>query len=66
MVVCEDGRMKRSEYRKFRVAPSDGEHQASSDRRARHAIPRRLRRDASRSSQRRYRRVLEAAGRFPI
>ena len=28
MVVCQDGRMKRSEYRKFRIRPGDGSRQS--------------------------------------
>jgi len=61
MVVCEDGRMKRSEYRKFRVrglrAPLPGLLSAEArpdDFAAMHEVV-----------QRRYRSVLEAGGPFP-
>jgi excinuclease ABC subunit C len=64
MVVCEDGRMKPSEYRKFRVR-STGEAPAP-DRRP-SPEPRFLDDFAAMNQvvQRRYRRVLEAGGPFP-
>jgi excinuclease ABC subunit C len=52
MVVCEDGRMKRSEYRKFRVRT--GNRQVPDDFAAMNQVV-----------GRRYRRVLEAGGPFP-
>jgi excinuclease ABC subunit C len=53
MVVCEDGRMKKSEYRKFRI---------------RESAPRALNDDFAAMHQvvlRRYRKLLEAGGPFP-
>jgi excinuclease ABC subunit C len=69
MVVCEDGRMKRSEYRKFRVRPTA----APSVARRRPATPpkaaeSRFLDDFAAMNQvvlRRYRRVLEGGGPFP-
>ena len=65
MVVCEDGRMKRNEYRKFRVRGlvgpmrpipglEPGDHRGPDDFAAMHEIV-----------QRRYRAVLERGGPFP-
>jgi len=62
MVVCEDGRMKRSEYRKFRIRGSDpgsrkpdpGMIAANNDFAAMHEVV-----------LRRYRKLLEAGGPFP-
>ena len=69
MVVCEDGRMKRSEYRKFRIRGPrsrrvrDPENAPASDL----AIPRILNDFASMQEvvTRRYRKVLESGGPFP-
>ena len=62
MVVCEDGRMKKSEYRKFRI-------RGQSSREAEPAPPREFGSDdfaAMREVvQRRYRKVLEEGGPFP-
>ena len=52
LVVCEDGRMKRSEYRKFRIRSR--EHEGSDDFAAMREVV-----------QRRYRAVLEAGGPVP-
>jgi excinuclease ABC subunit C len=52
LVVCEDGRMKRSEYRKFRVRSR--EHEGPDDFAAMREVV-----------QRRYRAALEAGGPFP-
>jgi excinuclease ABC subunit C len=68
MVVCEDGRMKRSEYRKFRIRqpldPARGRPQAASrGPQAGHFLD-----DFAAMNQvvmRRYQRVLEAGGPFP-
>ena len=62
MVVCEDGRMKRSEYRKFRVRRARGIRFAE-----RRAGTRFLDDFAAMRQvvERRYRRVLEAGGPFP-
>jgi len=57
MVVCEDGRMKRSEYRKYRVRPAAAPPAGSrflDDFAAMHQVV-----------LRRYRRTLEAGGPFP-
>jgi excinuclease ABC subunit C len=54
MVVCEDGRMKKSEYRKFRVKGSGSPQFGSDDFAAMHEVV-----------QRRYRKVLEDGGPFP-
>ena len=68
MVVCEDGRMKRSEYRKFRIR---GSKRASSDigNRASDIGPAERILDDFASMQevvaRRYRKVLENGGPFP-
>jgi excinuclease ABC subunit C len=53
MVVCEDGRMRKSEYKKFRIR-ADGEGRFLDDFAAMHQVV-----------QRRYRRVLEDGGPFP-
>jgi len=52
MVVCEDGRLKRSEYRKFRIRSKD--HEGPDDFAAMREVV-----------HRRYRAVLEAGGPFP-
>jgi excinuclease ABC subunit C len=74
MVVCEDGRMKRSEYRKFRIrgigrAASSGPPSPSATARLAEARDVRFGSDdfaAMREVvQRRYRAVLEAGGPFP-
>ena len=71
MVVCEDGRMKRSEYRKFRVrGPSRSGRRASTCRAPELeavAEPRFLDDFAAMNQVvlRRYRRVLEGGGPFP-
>jgi excinuclease ABC subunit C len=54
MVVCEDGRMKRSEYRKFRIRGLRSPHVGSDDFAAMREVV-----------QRRYRAVLESGGPFP-
>jgi excinuclease ABC subunit C len=59
MVVCEDGRMKKGEYRKFRIRPSDHQAIGPSDR---------FQDDFAAMEQvvrRRYARVLENGGPFP-
>jgi len=53
MVVCEDGRMRKSEYKKFRIR-AEGEGRFLDDFAAMHQVV-----------QRRYRRVLEEGGPFP-
>ncbi len=53
MVVCEDGRMRKSEYKKFRIR-AEGEGRFLDDFAAMHQVV-----------QRRYRRVLEDGGPFP-
>ncbi len=53
MVVCEDGRMRKSEYKKFRIR-SEGDGRFQDDFAAMHQVV-----------QRRYRRVLEDGGPFP-
>jgi excinuclease ABC subunit C len=53
MVVCEDGRMRKSEYKKFRIR-ADGDGRFLDDFAAMHQVV-----------QRRYRRVLEDGGPFP-
>jgi excinuclease ABC subunit C len=52
MVVCEDGRMRKSEYRKFRISPAN--HAGSDDFAAMHEVV-----------LRRYRRLLQHGGPFP-
>jgi excinuclease ABC subunit C len=52
MVVCEDGKMRKSEYRKYRISPAS--HAGSDDFAAMHEVV-----------QRRYRKVLEQGGPFP-
>ena len=52
MVVCEDGRMRKSDYRKYRISPSN--HAGSDDFAAMHEVV-----------QRRYRKLLEQGGPFP-
>ncbi len=53
MVVCEDGRMRKSEYKKFRIR-AEGDGRFLDDFAAMHQVV-----------QRRYRRVLEDGGPFP-
>ncbi len=53
MVVCEDGRMRKSEYRKFRIRGSRTEFGADDFAAMREVV------------QRRYRKVLEEGGPFP-
>jgi excinuclease ABC subunit C len=73
MVVCEDGRMKRSEYRKFRIRglPSPERAFVDARRRTRLAEARDVRLGSDDFAamrevvQRRYRAVLEAGGPFP-
>jgi excinuclease ABC subunit C len=67
MVVCEDGRMKRSEYRKFRVRPTAEPSVASRRSSTPPAEPRFLDDFAAMSQVvlRRYRRALEGGGPFP-
>ncbi|MGE3707836.1 MAG: excinuclease ABC subunit UvrC [Vicinamibacterales bacterium] len=60
MVVCEDGRMRRGEYRKFRMRPDDGGRQAGAGSR--------FLDDFAAMRQvvgRRYRALLEQGGPFP-
>jgi len=52
MVVCEDGKMRKSEYRKYRISPAN--HAGSDDFAAMHEVV-----------QRRYRKVPEQGGPFP-
>jgi excinuclease ABC subunit C len=52
MVVCEDGKMRKSEYRKYRISPAN--HAGSDDFAAMHEVV-----------QRRYRKLLEQGGPFP-
>src|SRR5690606_34284105 len=61
LVVCEDGRMKRGEYRKFRIAPSTSVGTAAGD------IPRFLDDFAAMEQvvRRRYAKVVEQGGPFP-
>ncbi len=70
MVVCEDGRMKRNEYRKFRVRGSTGSPGSKDRASGVRSDPEPVRSDdfaAMREVvQRRYRAVLEAGDRFPI
>jgi excinuclease ABC subunit C len=74
MVVCEDGRMKRSEYRKFKIrgskpgASAIGYRTSDIDTAAREATPRRVLDDFASMHEvvlRRYRKVLENGGPFP-
>jgi excinuclease ABC subunit C len=53
MVVCEDGRMKKSEYRKFRVRGTRGEFGSDDFAAMREVV------------HRRYRKILEQGGPFP-
>ncbi len=67
MVVCEDGRMRRSEYRKFRLraSPEDRSPGSAADN---DALPPRYLDDFAAMHQvveRRYRRALEQGGPFP-
>src|SRR4029453_14148330 len=52
MVVCEDGRMRKSDYRKFRISPAN--HAGSDDFAAMHEVV-----------QRRYPKLLGEGGPFP-
>jgi excinuclease ABC subunit C len=52
MVVCEDGRMRKAEYRKYRISPAN--HAGSDDFAAMHEVV-----------MRRYRKLLEQGGPFP-
>ncbi len=52
MVVCEDGRMRKGEYRKYRISPAN--HAGSDDFAAMNEVV-----------TRRYRKLLEAGGPFP-
>jgi excinuclease ABC subunit C len=52
MVVCEDGKMRKSEYRKYRISPAN--HAGSDDFAAMHEVV-----------QRRYRKLIEHGGPFP-
>jgi excinuclease ABC subunit C len=54
MVVCEDGRMRRGEYRKYRIRGAGGRPRASDDFAAMHEVV-----------GRRYRKLLEEGGPFP-
>ncbi len=69
MVVCEDGRMKRAEYRKYRIRGARGEERGSEDLAPRPSplAPRVLDDFASMHEVvlRRYRKVLENGGPFP-
>jgi excinuclease ABC subunit C len=67
MVVCEDGRMKRSEYRKFRIRGLVPASVSSAESRAQSSERRILDDFASMHEVvlRRYRKVLEAGGPFP-
>jgi excinuclease ABC subunit C len=69
MVVCEDGRMRKGEYRKFRIRGSAGpQPPAPSPDRARAAEPARVLDDFASMHevvQRRYRKLLEHGGPFP-
>ncbi len=70
LVVCEDGRMKRSEYRKFRVrqAAVDASEEARATPEEARAAPARFLDDFAAMNQvvmRRYRRLLEHGGAFP-
>src|SRR4051812_14015182 len=58
MVVCEDGRMKKSDYRKFRVKGSSGNSQLPAPKPDDFAAMREV-------VQRRYRKLLEDGGPFP-
>src|SRR4051794_25610882 len=58
MVVCEDGRMKKSDYRKFRVKGSTGNSPVPSPKPDDFAAMREV-------VQRRYRKLLEVGGPFP-
>ena len=67
MVVCEDGRMKRSEYRKFRIrGPRSGCKIRNLRPRTSIPNPQRLRRDAAKSCCAAIASCSRAAGRFPI
>ena len=58
MVVCEDGRMKKSEYRKFRIRGSNPKSQIPTPNQDDFAAMREV-------VQRRYRKVMEDGGPFP-
>ena len=66
MVVCEDGRMKRGEYRRFRIRGDDAQRVGSSD--PTDGTAARIQDDFASMREvvrRRYRRLLEQGGPFP-
>jgi excinuclease ABC subunit C len=60
MVVCEDGRMKKGEYRKFRIRTTNDERRMTKDERFLDDFA-----AMKQVVERRYRRVLEDGGPFP-